>query len=314
MRVDDCVDSLGIFLLGDAVFPDYDLPLYRPPSEARSLIIQATIGCSFNRCTFCSMYKSKAFRPRPMEEVCAEIAIAAQLRPETRRVFLADGDALCLPTEHLAAVLDALAAALPGLQRVSVYATPIDLGRKSQAELRRLRDKGLTLAYLGVESGSAAVLARVRKGASPQTIESGIARARAAGLAISATVILGLGGRTLWREHIDGTARLINRAPPDYLSTLQLRLDGDVEAEFRTRFERDGDAFLWQDDAGILAEQERLIEALDPGEPVVFRSNHASNCLPLAGTLPKDRARLLALVALARTGAPMLRPEPLRGL
>jgi hypothetical protein len=157
-------------------------------------------------------------------------------------------------------------------------------------------------------------LARVRKGASPQTIESGIARARAAGLAISATVILGLGGRTLWREHIDGTARLINRAPPDYLSTLQLRLDGDVEAEFRARFERDGDAFLWQDDAGILAEQERLIEALDPGEPVVFRSNHASNCLPLAGTLPKDRARLLALVALARTGAPMLRPEPLRGL
>jgi hypothetical protein len=300
--------------MGDAVFPNYDLPLYRPPSEARSLIIQATIGCSFNRCTFCSMYKSKAFRPRPLEAVCADIASAARMRPGTQRVFLADGDALCLPTEHLAAVLDALAAAFPRLERVSLYATPIDLGRKSQAELRRLGDEGLTLAYLGVESGSAAVLARVRKGATAETIESGIARARAAGLAISATVILGLGGRTLWREHIDDTARLINRAPPDYLSTLQLRLEDGGGAEFLARFQRDGETFLWQDDEGILAEQERLIEALDPGEPVVFRSNHASNCLPLSGTLPKDRDRLLALIALARTGAPMLRPEPLRAL
>ncbi|MCU0894085.1 MAG: radical SAM protein [Rhodospirillales bacterium] len=300
--------------MGAPVFPDYDLPLYRPPSEARSLIIQATIGCSFNRCTFCSMYKGKAFRPRPLEAVYADIAVAARMRPETQRVFLADGDALCLPTEHLTAILDRLAAVLPRLRRVSLYATPSDLTRKSRADLRRLRDKGLTLAYLGMESGSAAVLARVRKGASARTIESGIARARAAGLAISATVILGLGGRTLWREHIDETARLINRAPPDYLSTLQLRLEDDSAAEFIARFQRDGEVFLWQDDAGILAEQERLIETLDPGEPVVFRSNHASNCLPLAGTLPEHRDRLLALVALARTGAPMLRPEPLRGL
>ena len=148
-----------------------------------------------------------------------------------------------------------------------------------------------------------------------ETIESGITRARAAGLSVSATVILGLGGRRLWREHIDETARLINRAPPDYLSTLQLRLEDDgTEGEFLAHFERGGDAFLCQDDEGILAEQERLIMALDPGEPIIFRSNHASNCLPLAGTLPDDRDRLLALVALARSGAPMLRPQPLRGL
>jgi hypothetical protein len=300
--------------MGDPLFPKYDLPLYRPPSEARSLLIQATIGCSFNRCTFCSMYKGKAFRPRPLEEVRVDIAAAARMRPGTRRVFLADGDALCLPTEHLAALLDALAAALPRLQRVSLYATPIDVSRKSEAELRRLREKGLTLVYLGVESGSAAVLARVRKGANAQTIESGITRARAAGLAVSATVILGLGGRGLWREHIDDTARLINNAPCDYLSTLQLRLEDGAEGEFLARFKRGGEAFLRQDDEGILAEQERLIMALDPGEPIVFRSNHASNCLPLAGTLPDDRDRLLALVALARSGAPMLRPEPLRGL
>ena len=158
------------------------------------------------------------------------------------------------------------------------------------------------------------MLTRIRKGATVQTIESGITRARGAGLAVSATVILGLGGRGLWREHIDDTARLINNAPCDYLSTLQLRLEDGAEGEFLARFERGGEAFLWQDDEGILAEQERLIMALDPGAPIVFRSNHASNCLPLAGTLPHDRGRLLALVALARSGAPMLRPEPLRGL
>lgn len=293
---------------------DYDLPLYRPPSEAGSLIIQATVGCSFNRCTFCAMYKTKIFRERPPADVLADIAAAARRWPATSRVFLADGDALCLPTEHLGGILDALAAAFPRLERVSVYATPIDLNRKSEAELRRLRGKGLTLAYLGVESGSAAVLTRIRKGASPDTIASGIARARAAGLAISATVILGVGGRCLWREHIDETAALINRAPPAYLSTLQLRLEDGTEADFFARFERGGQPFLWQDDAGILEEQERLIRALHPAEPVVFRSNHASNCLPLAGVLPTERDRLLALIGLARSGAPLLRPEPLRGL
>lgn len=218
------------------------------------------------------------------------------------------------PTEHLAAILDALRDAFPRLERVSSYATPIDLNRKPQAELRRLREGGLTLAYLGVESGSAAVLARIRKGASAETIASGITRARAAGIAVSATVILGLGGRTLWREHIDGTVALINRAPPDYLSTLQLRLEDGAEGEFLERFGRGGDAFVWQDDEGILAEQQRLIRGLDPARPITFRSNHASNCLPLAGVLPEDRAKLLALVASARSGAPMLRPEPLRGL
>lgn len=300
--------------MGEPVFPFYDLPLYRPPSESRSLIIQAAIGCSFNRCSFCSMYKSKTFRARPLAEVRADIAAAARMRPGTQRVFLADGDALCLPTEHLAAILEALREAFPRLERVSSYATPIDLNRKPEGELRRLRDGGLTLAYLGVESGSAAVLARIRKGASVETIATGIARARAAGVAISATVILGLGGRALWREHIEDTAALINRAPPDYLSTLQLRLEDGSESEFLERFERGGGAFVWQDDGGILAEQERLIMALDPARPIVFRSNHASNCLPLAGTLPDDRAKLLALIARARSGAPMLRPEPLRGL
>jgi hypothetical protein len=292
----------------------YDQPLYRPPSEGRNLIIQATIGCSFNHCTFCSMYKTKTFRPRPLADVFADIDAAARVCPEATRVFLADGDALVLPTDDLAAILDQLSAAFPRLERVSLYATPIDLTHKSVADLRRLRAQGLSLAYLGIESGSAAILNRIRKGASPATIIAALERAHAASIAVSATVILGLGGRHLWQEHIHGTVDVINRAPLAYLSTLQLRLEDDVVGNFIGRFDRDGVPFTWQDDEGVLAELERLLSGLDPVMPVVFRSNHASNCLPLGGTLPEDRDKLLGLIALARHGAPVMRPEFLRGL
>ncbi|MBK8906474.1 MAG: radical SAM protein [Rhodospirillales bacterium] len=292
----------------------YDAPVYRPPSEARSLIIQATIGCSFDGCTFCSMYKSKDYRARPLEAVFADIATAARFWPEARRVFLADGDAVVLPTADLVAILDRLAGTFPRLERVSAYATPMALNAKPMEDLARLRDKGLSLVYLGIESGSASILKRIRKGATPATMARALDAARGAGLAVSATVILGLGGRRLWTEHVDATADLINRAPPTFLSTLQLRLDADVRDDFLSRFSRDGVPFEEQDDAGILAEQERLLAALDPPAPVIFRSNHASNCLALAGTLPDDRAALLALIAAARAGAPLLRPQSLRGL
>ncbi len=292
----------------------YDIPLYRPPSEGRSLIIQATIGCSFNGCTFCSMYKTKTFRARPVADVFADIDAAAALSPGSRRVFLADGDALVLPTADLVRILDRLAAAFPALERVSAYATPINLLGKDVAELETLKAHGLGLAYVGIESGAAEILKRIRKGATPEGMARALNKARAAGMAVSATAILGLGGRRLWREHVDGTARLVGEAPPDFLSTLQLRLDADVAADFVARFERFGVPFEAQDDAGVLAEQARLIAGIETKTPVVFRSNHASNCLPLAGVLPDDRAALLAVVAAARAGVPVLRPEALRGL
>lgn len=292
----------------------YNEPLYRPPSEGRNLIIQATIGCSFNHCTFCAMYKTKTFRARAHEEVFADIALAAQTWPAACRVFLADGDALVLPTDELAAILDELATRFARLERVSCYATPINLNRKSPEDLKRLRTKGLTLVYVGVESGAADILARIRKGANPDNIASALDRAHDAGIAVSATVILGLGGRRLWREHIEGTAALVDRAPPDFLSTLQLRLAPDEVDVFVSRFERDGTPFEPQDDPGILDEQQLLLAGVNPPRPVVFRSNHASNCLPLAGTLPQDRANLVAIVAAARAGAPVLRPEFVRGL
>ncbi len=292
----------------------YDEPVYRPPSEGNNLIIQATLGCSHNRCTFCSMYKTKTFRARTRQEVFADIAFAAKMQPDTSRVFLADGDALALATDDLAAILDELTARFPRLERVSCYATPLDLNRKSPEDLLLLRKKKLTLLYFGVESGSSDILARIRKGANPEKLASAIDRAYIADIAISATVILGIGGQRLWREHIEETAALINRAPPTFLSTLQLRLSSEEAETFVSRFERDGTPFEPQDDLGILEEQQSLLSALNPPRPVVFRSNHASNCLPLAGTLPQDRADLIAIVATARAGAPMLRPEFTRGL
>jgi radical SAM superfamily enzyme YgiQ (UPF0313 family) len=288
----------------------YDMPLYRPPSEGNNLIFQVTLGCSFNRCSFCSMYRGKAFSIRPLQDVLAEVRHVGRVYSAVQRVFLADGDALAAPTEHLVAILDALQAAFPRLERVSSYALPANLRKKSLAELVTLREHKLNLIYYGIETGSADLLKRITKGATPHSMVEGLHKAKQAGLQISATVILGLGGQTYWQEHIDATADLVNQVALDYLSTLQLGLDPVIRDEFYGKFKG---RFLGQDDFGILEEQARLVERLDPSAPLVFRSNHASNALALAGTLPEDKSELLALVALARSGRVGLRPAHLRG-
>ncbi|CAA7618138.1 Fe-S oxidoreductase [Candidatus Terasakiella magnetica] len=289
---------------------DYDFPLWRPPSEGENLIIQATLGCRYNQCAFCSMYKSKAYRARPLEEVFADMDTAAAAWPEARRVFLADGDAYCLPTETLAALCDRLAAVFPDLQRVTAYATPFDILAKSPDDIALLKSKRLGQVYLGIESGSDDLLKRIAKGSAKQ-MEAALTRARETGLKVSATVILGLGGKAHWQDHMDATAALVNRAPPVYLSTLQLGLESSVAPRF---FERFGEEFQWQDDQGILLELRRLIERLDPPSPVIFRSNHVSNRLALAGNLPRDRDKLLAQIDLALEGEVSLRPKWIRGL
>ncbi|MDS4058576.1 MAG: radical SAM protein [Candidatus Contendobacter sp.] len=289
---------------------DYDMPLWRPPSEANSFILQATLGCSFNRCSFCSMYRVKEFAVRPLEQVRAEIQTMARAYPGVRRVFLADGDALAAPTEHLSEILKALLATFPRLERVSSYALPANLLKKSVEELTQLREAGLTLLYYGIETGSADLLKRVTKGATPEAMATGLGKAKEAGLKISATVILGLGGQAYWREHIDATAELANQVELDYLSTLQLMIDPSIREEFHRKFR---EPFREQDDYALLAEQVRLIERLNPPAPLVFRSNHASNALALAGTLPQDRERLLGQLRRALAGAVRLRPEWLRG-
>lgn len=288
----------------------YDLPVWRPPSEASSFILQATLGCSFNRCSFCSMYRTKHFTIRPLAEVHAEIETVARIHPATQRVFLADGDALAAPVDHLVTILTALRAAFPRLERVSSYALPANLLKKSAAELTQLRENGLTLLYYGIETGSADLLKRISKGATPEAMVTGLTKAKQAGLRISATVILGLGGQTHWREHIDATTDLVNRLELDYLSTLQLMLDPMIYDEFHHKFR---EPFQEQNDRALLMEQARLIERLNPPAPLVFRSNHASNALALAGELPRDQKAMLAQLERALTGRVQLRPEWLRG-
>jgi coproporphyrinogen III oxidase-like Fe-S oxidoreductase len=257
------------------------------------------------------MYKSKDFQVRPLDEVRVEIDSLASCFPFAHRVFLADGDALVLPTDHLISLLDYLAAKFSNLTRVSAYATPKNLLDKTPDELALLRDKGLKLVYLGIESGTDLILKRIIKGASQKTHVKAIERARGANIKISATVILGLGGREDWRTHINGTAELINKAPPTYLSTLQLMLE---EASYEAFMDSQPEGFDFQDDAGILAEQQQLLSLLDPPRPIIFRSNHASNCLALAGNLPRDRERLLDEIKAVRSGENEVRPMFSRGL
>ncbi|MCF6282112.1 MAG: radical SAM protein [Candidatus Polarisedimenticolaceae bacterium] len=290
---------------------NYDMPLYRPPSEGNNLIIQATLGCSYNQCSFCSMYHSKRYQERPFEMVANEIREAVSLWPKTRRVFLADGDALALPSEQLLAILLLLKSSFPQLTRVSCYATPINLLRKSAEELQQLQQAGLTLLYFGIESGSNLILKKITKGATQRGMVTALTKAQRCGFKVSATVVLGLGGTTHWQRHIDGTIELLNQAPVNYLSTLQLYLEESASETFRQRF---GEPFIMQNDQAILQEQRRLLSGLEPPQATIFRSNHASNALALAGNLPKDRAMLLQQLEQAIEGERALRRTELRGL
>ncbi len=249
-----------------------------------------------------------------MDRVLAEIETTAKLLPQTRRVFLADGDALVRATDDLLLILTTLYNAFPMLERVTCYALPKNLLRKPVDELLQLKQSGLKMVYYGIESGSDDILKRITKGANQEQMISGLEKSSKAGLAISATIILGLGGKLHWQEHIDGTIDLINRVKLDYLSTLQLHLDPFVHDLFMERYKRRGGKFIPQDDMGILQEQMRLVAGIETLAPIIFRSNHASNALPLKGNLPGDRDALLAALGTAQTGETLLRPEWLRGL
>ena len=265
-------------------FP-YDEPLFRPPSEAQSLIFQITLGCSQNNCTFCGMYKGKSFCVRPVDEILGEIArVPAAYRPFIQRIFLADGDALVYPQEGLLAILEAFAAAFPGLTRVGAYASPASLTTKDEADLAQLRERKLRILYFGLESGDAATLAAVRKGYDPETMLALCRKAQAAAIKLSVTAILGLAGRAHSLEHARATAAWVSELSPEYFSLLTL-------------FTRHNDDFLRTIEplsrGGILEEARELLAHLHPRR-TILRSNHVSNFLQLAGSYPKDRERLIA--------------------
>jgi len=288
----------------------YSFPLYRPPAEADNIIIQTTLGCSHNRCSFCTMYKSKRYAIRPLHEVHQEIEALAYAYPHANKVFLADGDALALPTDHLAKLLRLLKTSFPRLSRVSLYATAQNFLEKSIDELKELRAGGLSLAYFGIETGNDELLSNIDKGVNAAQMIDALDRAHEAGIKISATVILGIGGEKYTSEHIGDTAKLINAAPITYLSTLQLGLEEDS----RDRFLRAFDSFTPLNDLQLLHEQRELISLINPPQKIIFRSNHASNALHLAGTLSKDSGKLIVQIDdVLRVGEGAMVPRWMRG-
>lgn len=293
------------------MFIEYEEPLYRPPSEANNLILQVTIGCRFNQCSFCSMYKQKQYRLKPINDIKHDIHIAQQALPDTSRIFLADGDAFNLKTEQLLEILSLLHQAFPKLTRVSCYATPANILSKSANELSLLRDNKLSLIYVGIETGDNILLKKITKGATQSSIIKSLKIANATKLKVSATIILGLGGAKYWQQHIKETVNLLNQAPLTYLSTLQLFLDESAVNEFNSKF---SEPFSHQNDESILIELAELIKQLDPPKKLIFRSNHASNALALAGNLPKDRDRLLAEIYSVLQSPDKLKPHYLSSL
>jgi len=289
----------------------YHGAVIRPPSEAESYILQITYGCSHNDCTFCGTYLDKPFRARAMEEVLEDIAVAGDRLPDTRRVFLADGNGLVLSTRRLVRILEALSAAFPLLRRVGIYANARDLLGKSDADLATLHEKGLEIVYLGLESGSEEVLRRIRKGATAAEMVEAVQKAKRAGMRVSVIALLGIGGAELSSRHAEETGRVVSAMDPQYLSMLTLMLVPGTELHRQWR----AGAFQLMEPDDLLAELHRVITHLDGLSRCVFRTNHASNYLPLAGTLSRDKARLLDTLDQARAqGESALRPEYWRAL
>jgi radical SAM superfamily enzyme YgiQ (UPF0313 family) len=288
----------------------YVEPLFRPPSEAQSFILQATLGCSWNHCTYCAMYQHKAFQIRPLEDLLEAISRAGRLQgDEVRHVFVADGDPLAMPFETWEAILGALSLAFPRLRRVSTYATARNLLEKTPLELGRLRELGLGLLYIGPESGDDLTLRRLAKGSDAAGHGEAARRAREAGMALSAMFLLGAGGRERSEEHARASGRLATAMDPRFLSTLTLTVvPGTPLAQLQEQ-----DRFQLPDVPGLLRELAWFVEEthLTGG---VFRSNHASNYLPIGGRLPRDREGILAAIGEALKGRTPLRPEWMRGL
>lgn len=288
---------------------EYAYPLYRPPSEANSLIFQVTLGCSFNQCSYCDMYRTKKYSERSWEEIQREIDLTSKWYPATKRIFLADGDAINLSTERLVQILEYIYKKFPSLERVSSYAMPKNLLQKTNTDLITLRAAGLKMLYIGVESGSDKVLKKITKGATYKTIVQSCKKAKENNYFLSCMIILGLGGKKYTYEHIEQTAKIISEVSPDYLGALNLHLDDSLYNEFMTKFK---EPFEFLDDIQILNELELLISHINPSSPIIFRANHASNVYAIKGTLPQDKVNILKLISQLKKHPDMLKPKILR--
>lgn len=290
----------------------YEGSIYRPPSEARSYLLQCTIGCSHNKCSFCGSYKDKKYRVRDMDEIKADIRMAKLYYGDVAKVFLCDGDALVMDTSDLLEIIHDLYAAFRSLRHLGVYASPRSILDKSMDELKALKEAGLTIAYLGVETGDPDLLKAIRKGVTyEQMVEAG-RKIREAGIELSVTVLLGLAGRSPKAvDHARNTAKILNEINPDFVGALTLMIVPKTELNRKVQrgeFELPGPF-------EVLDELRILIANLEV-QGTEFRSNHASNYLAIKGRLPEDKARMLNLIeqVIAKNDSRYLRPDYLRAL
>lgn len=287
----------------------YEGKLYRPPSEANSYIVQATIGCSHNLCTYCDMYRDKQFRVRDLDEVLQDIAQAGRTYPTAEKVFVADGDALIMDTDRWLTILEACRRAFPVLRRASCYATAENVLEKTPEELHALCKAGLGMLYIGPESGDDVTLKRIVKGGTFADHVEAARRAHDAGMGISVIVLLGAGGIDRSAEHARETARLISDMDPEYVGALTLTvIPGTPQARMVEKGKFELPAI-----PQLLGEMRTIVEYAEPTD-TVFRTNHASSYLPIAGKLPRDRDIILHAIDSALAGAIPLKPEHLRGL
>ena len=283
--------------------------VFRPPSEAYSLIVQVTYGCSHNTCAFCEMYKEKRFAIRPLEEVLEDFHMARRRYAKVGRVFLADGDALVRKASDLYIILDTIRELFPECERVTSYGSPSSIKIRTEEELRTLREKGLTMIYMGLESGCDEVLKLMRKGHTSEEIVAMGKKVRDAGMALSVTAITGLGGQELMEKHAIETAQAFNAMNPEYIGMLTLMVE--PETPLYDWVEQGKFNLLTQQQ--VLDETRLLVEHLDsPGS--VFRMNHASNYLALRGTLNEDKEAMLAQIERAKRDTSCLRPDMWRGI
>jgi radical SAM superfamily enzyme YgiQ (UPF0313 family) len=284
--------------------------LYRPPSEADSYIVQATIGCSWNKCVYCDMYRSKDFRVRPLAETLADLREASRRGGNAiDKIFVADGDALVLDMDHWRAILDSARQGFPQLRQVSCYATATNILEKTPDELRELRAAGLSLFYIGPESGDDLTLKRIVKGATFADHVEAAHKAKAAGFAISVIALLGVAGTARSNEHAHATAQLVTEMDPEYFAALTTSVVPETPL---ARMEQKG-FFELPSVAQMLAELRIIVDEARPTD-AMFRTNHASNHLPLGGRLPRDRQAICAAIDAALEGKIRLRSEAQRGL
>ena len=287
----------------------YEGKLYRPPSEADALIVQATIGCSWNHCTYCDMYREKDFRLRDLGDVIEDLERAgASFGQEVEKLFVADGDALVMPTERWLAILDRARELFPNLRRASSYAMARNVLEKTDAELRALREAGLARLYIGPESGDDVTLKRIAKGDDAAAHVEAARRARAAGMELSVIALLGIAGDRS-EEHARATADLVTAMDPEFFAALTVTVVPGTPLATLARRGR----FEVPPVPALLRELRAMVAHARPTD-ATFRTNHASNYLPIGGRLPRDRERILAVIDAALDGRVALRPERARGL